>query len=367
MSSLLEQALIDAKALREAALKNAEASIIEKYSEEVRSTLDNLLEQDEMGLGMPAPGAEAAPAAGDAAEDVPLGAGEGEELCACDDEGEDSEVTINFDELAEALKALNEDSEVADIEENDDIEITEEEEVLVSDEAASESADADAMVDAGLEEDKKPDGDGDGVPPWADKDDNDEDVQEEALDSLVDAIAEKLTVDMGADLTGWAGRRSEDTKHAMEKEIAHRRSTELQDDLEALRKAQEELVFENNQLKEQNQNYEEVVEQLKETVVDVNLSNARLLYTNRVLRNTSLNERQKDKIVEAISGAGSVTEAKLIFETLQSTVETKPKRSPQSLSEAIGRNRASVIRATRKESTTSDPISDRMKKLAGIK
>jgi FtsZ-binding cell division protein ZapB len=308
MSSLLEQALIDAKALREAALKNAEASIIEKYSEEVRSTLDNLLEQDEMGLGMPAPGAEAAPAAGDA-----------------------------------------------------------EEEVLVSDEAASEAADADAMADAGLEEDKKPDGDGDGVPPWADKDDNDEDVQEEALDSLVAAIAEKLTVDMGADLTGWAGRRSEDTKHAMEKEIAHRRSTELQDDLEALRKAQEELVFENNQLKEQNQNYEEVVEQLKETVVDVNLSNARLLYTNRVLRNTSLNERQKNKIVEAISGAGSVTEAKLIFETLQSTVETKPKRSPQSLSEAIGRNRASVIRATRKESTTSDPISDRMKKLAGIK
>ena len=365
MSSLLEQALIDAKALREAALKNAEASIIEKYSEEVRSTLDNLLEQDEMGLGMPAPGPEVAAPAGETAEDVPLGAAEGEELCACDDEGEDSEVTINFDELAEALKKLNEDSEVVDIEENDDIEITEEdlndlqeEEVLVSDEAATEAADADAMADAGLEE---------ATEELEETEENTIDEQEEAIDSLVDAIAEKLTVDMGADLTGWAGRRSEDTKHAMEKEIAHRRSTELQDDLEALRKAQEELVFENNQLKEQNQNYEEVVEQLKETVVDVNLSNARLLYTNRVLRNTSLNERQKDKIVEAISGAGSVTEAKLIFETLQSTVETKPKRSPQSLSEAIGRNRASVIRATRKESTTADPVSDRMKKLAGIK
>jgi hypothetical protein len=86
------------------------------------------------------------------------------------------------------------------------------------------------------------------------------------------------------------------------------------------------------------------------------------------LRNTSLNERQKSKIVEALSSAGSVIEAKTIYETLQSTVEAKPKRSPQSLSEAIGRGRrASVIRATRKETPSEDPYADRMKKLAGIK
>ena len=99
---------------------------------------------------------------------------------------------------------------------------------------------------------------------------------------------------------------------------------------------------------------------------DVILSNARLLYTNRVLRNTSLNERQKLKVVDAISKAGSVTEAKTIYRTLESTVESAPKRGPQSLSEAIGRQRTSVIRASRKESTPSDPIADRMKKLAGI-
>ena len=96
------------------------------------------------------------------------------------------------------------------------------------------------------------------------------------------------------------------------------------------------------------------------------MSNARLLYTNRILRNTSLNERQKNKIVEAISNAGSVTEARTIYDTLESTVQSTPKRGPQSLSEAINRP-SSVIRATRKESTPSDPIADRMKKLAGIK
>jgi biotin synthase-related radical SAM superfamily protein len=79
-----------------------------------------------------------------------------------------------------------------------------------------------------------------------------------------------------------------------------------------------------------------------------------------------LNERQKETIVEAISNAGSVTEAKTIYDTLQSTVRSTPKRSPQSLSEAINRP-SSVIRATRQESTSSDPNLDRMKRLAGIK
>ena len=44
MSSLLEQAFVDAKALKEAALKNAESTIVEKYSDEVKETLNRLLE-----------------------------------------------------------------------------------------------------------------------------------------------------------------------------------------------------------------------------------------------------------------------------------------------------------------------------------
>ena len=152
----------------------------------------------------------------------------------------------------------------------------------------------------------------------------------------------------------------------MERELARRRSTDVEEDLKNLKKAQEELVFENNQLNEQNNQYKQVVEELKEGLQDVNLSNARLLYTNRVLRNTSLNERQKNKIVEAISGAGSVTEARTIYDTLQSTVEAAPRKSPQSLSEAITR-RSSVLRATRQESAPSDPFSERMRRLAGIK
>ena len=46
MSSMLEQAIVDATALREAALKNAEAAIIEKYAPEIKSAVDTLLEQE---------------------------------------------------------------------------------------------------------------------------------------------------------------------------------------------------------------------------------------------------------------------------------------------------------------------------------
>ena len=43
MSNLLNEAIVDATALRDAALKSAETIVIEKYSQEVKKTLDQLL------------------------------------------------------------------------------------------------------------------------------------------------------------------------------------------------------------------------------------------------------------------------------------------------------------------------------------
>ena len=46
MSTLLEQAIVDAKSLKEAALKNAEHALLEKYSEEMKSAVETLLEAE---------------------------------------------------------------------------------------------------------------------------------------------------------------------------------------------------------------------------------------------------------------------------------------------------------------------------------
>ena len=48
MSSMLEQAIVDAQALREAALKNAEQSVIEKYAPEIKAAVESLLEGKEV-------------------------------------------------------------------------------------------------------------------------------------------------------------------------------------------------------------------------------------------------------------------------------------------------------------------------------
>jgi hypothetical protein len=46
MSDMLEQAIIDAAALRDAATKNAETLVLEKFSNEIRNAVDVILEQE---------------------------------------------------------------------------------------------------------------------------------------------------------------------------------------------------------------------------------------------------------------------------------------------------------------------------------
>lgn len=357
MSSLLEQAIVDAKALKEAALKNAEASIIEKYSAEVKSTLDELLEQDEEppgmegdfadlgGLGVPPEDGAEEPAMTPMPEENPaLFEDESEvTLSATDDldesdvrlnkEDETVPVTVNLDALREAIEELE-----SQLDEDEEIDLNEEDLASLLED---ESEELDEEIEIAEEE----------VDP---------------LDAMADAIMEKLRVDTGADLPGWAGMRSEEKKYQMERGLAARKSTGVDEEIAAMKKAQEELVFENKNLKTKITQLAELLGQAKDNLQEVNVSNARLLYTNRVLRNTSLNERQKTKIVEAISKAGSVKEAKTIFESLESTVASTPSRRPQSLSEAISRP-SQLIRASRhQEEKPVDPFTDRWKKLAGI-
>jgi Ca2+-binding EF-hand superfamily protein len=399
MSSLLKEAIVDAKALRDSALKNAETTIIEKYATEVKETLDKLLEQDETSLGLE----EDSGSVEEVARDVPLAATdnlaeeEGDMPENMQKEGEEGVVTIDLAALQEAVDTLEEEIEEelsggqkkldkdddGDIDAKDFAALRKDEEIEITENILEALLDEEFEVELTEDDNEDPQGSGE----MADSDgsagegeaaaaqtaaagEQDEEAMkgmEEGMDSFVDAIVEKLTVDMGADLSGWAGRSSESITHEIEKELAHRRSTDVQDELKTLKKAQEELVFENNQLSEKLFKYEQAVGELRESLQEVTLSNARVLYTNRVLRDPSLNERQKQKIAEAISNAGSVSDAKIIHETLQSTVEAKPKRSPKSLSEAISNKRSSFIRASRQESTISDPLAERMQRLAGIK
>ena len=344
MSSMLEQAIIDATALREAALKNAEAAIIEKYAPEIKSAVDTLLEQDP-GLDPLAddPPMAAPDPASSAEVDAPLAALDGDDRCPCPETGEEVELTLEA--LTEMAKEL-------------------------------------------ISEEAKPDEDEDGIPDWADKnpdeaggdeDRKDESLQAESVDEstqeeefvldeeAIAALVEELVVDITPQKSGWAGTPEPIMMHNVELELAHRASTEVKKDNEALGKAIEELSESNTNLKKSNKTLKETVLKMKQTFDEMSTSNAKLIYTNRILSSPSLNERQKESIVEAISKAGSVDEAKVIYETLQSTGGTSRRRQmPKSLSEAITRSSSTVL-PRRQPKRTTDTAIDRLQILAGIK
>ena len=135
MSSLLKEAIVDAKALKEAALKNAESTIIDKYSEEVKEMVENILEQEEMPLGdmadpmalEPETGVESAPVEEqeDVTEDtIPLASTndlsdfEGAGLERTPEDSEPVEFDIDLGILEEAVRALSSELE-EDVEEEE--------------------------------------------------------------------------------------------------------------------------------------------------------------------------------------------------------------------------------------------------------
>ena len=191
-------------------------------------------------------------------------------------------------------------------------------------------------------------------------------------EDLLAKIVEELTVDVSPQSDGWAGATSDQVEEAEEQAVAEEQDTEISEENEELRKnvkeLEEKLARTNKRfksLKEEKNKIKNITLRMRNHVDSVNLQNAKLLYTNRVLSSASLNERQKIKIAEAISSANSVDEAKTIFETLQSAVGTSSKKNPKSLSEVVERRTSTLPRATKVEKA-SDPASERMKILAGI-
>jgi hypothetical protein len=58
------------------------------------------------------------------------------------------------------------------------------------------------------------------------------------------------------------------------------------------------------------------IEEMKKTLNEINLLNAKLLYTNKIFKSKSLTESQKVKVLAAFDKATSKKEAQLVYETL---------------------------------------------------
>ena len=108
----------------------------------------------------------------------------------------------------------------------------------------------------------------------------------------------------------------------------------------------------------------EVINTLRSDLNEVNLLNAKLLYTNKIFKAKTLTESQKVKVLGAFDKASTVKESKLVYETLSEGLKTK--KSP--IKESLGA--ASKVTGnvnTKKPIIEADPMVERFKKLAGLK
>jgi len=184
----------------------------------------------------------------------------------------------------------------------------------------------------------------------------------------------KFDFDPGAKL-GWFPPSDSEKEYRVEMEKALDSLKEKEDELEESKNAQ--AVTENKNLKiskalvklqEKNEQYTNVILALEGKINELLLINSRLLFTNRVLESVSLNERQKNNLVEAISKARTPEEAKTIYESLKNVVGSidQKQKGPQSLREATQVPFTGHVQAPRRQSSMDSDVISRMQKLAGI-
>jgi hypothetical protein len=323
MSNMLEQAIVDAKALREAAMKSAEASIVEKYSDEVRSAVHKLLEQDEDMPGEPESGEDSL-AGNTAMENVPM---------AHVTEEDDEVVVVDLDDIISA----------AEQEDQDNDEFT-----LDRGEIADEIG-----INLGSEVSDSP----------ANRTEEDLDLDEEELVSM---FKEMLSVDVPeVELERAEERLNKDELE--EDEASETRARKDGMDKEDVRELKNKIK-ENKELQKENGKLVQLLEKVKSKLEELNLQNARLLYANRVLSDSSLNEQQKTKIAELVSSARSVDEAKMVVETLHKTMANGAKADAKSLSEVISKPSSVILGGNRRNEPSADknPTYNRWAALAGM-
>lgn len=148
---------------------------------------------------------------------------------------------------------------------------------------------------------------------------------------------------------------------------------ELQEDEDLADNKASKLVTENKTLRKSLQEHRDVVRFLKSKIQEINVLNAKLMYTNKLFRNYDLGLEQKKRIVESFDRTGSVREVKLVYSTLAEGFAGKTtsvrKKTAQAITEGmgsrpVGHTRSKAPAPILTEGTTQV---SRWQKIAGIK
>ena len=102
---------------------------------------------------------------------------------------------------------------------------------------------------------------------------------------------------------------------------------------------------------------------LRSELNDINLLNAKLLYTNKIFKAKNLTESQKLQVLGSFDKTNNVKEVKLVYNTLNESLKVKTQISTSKLG---GASKISSIQTVKKPIVESNEAYLRMQKLAGI-
>jgi len=354
---LFNEAIADAKAIKDMAIENAKKAIAESFTPQIHKMLATKLEEMEQEE------LEETELTNEEVEST--NEGEIDESKSKSKKPDAEEEEGSKEPEKETNENLNLDELLAELEEGSN----EEEEALNED----------------LDEAKKADDKKDDKKAEKDEEEEEEEIDLESmspedLEDLIKGVIKDMTA--SGELEG--GSEGEETgeeepeedeisideilKSLGEGEIEEGGSTFKSVDKKAVdAKSVEYYEKAHEKVKEELEEAVTTINEMKKTLNEVNLLNAKLLYTNKIFKSKNLNESQKVKVLNSFDQAKSVKESKLVYELLmESLTETKKQPIREHRSTA-----SSVIGGSSK--TTKKPILEnvdpqvaRFRKLAGL-
>ena len=323
-SDLLKQAIADANAVKETALANAKIALQEAFAPRVNAMLGEKLR-------MELEGDEDIEVTGDETLDAAPDAEMGDEMGA---EGDDFNWTDN--DLSAEVGGNTYDFEVDMAGAEDEMDMAggamPAEEVPMSDD------EMDAEYNEGY-------------------DANDLDLQEiirelEGMDDEADDMDEMATDEMY--------------------EAHDDMSDDIDEIIESILREEDEMPEdempedETAEMKEELDEAYRTVKKLTTIINEVNLLNAKLLYTNKLFRNFELTEGQKMKVIENFDRSVNTREVKLVFTTLAESFK-KPATKKRVVKESYA-SKATATTAPKKATILNEgfELANRWKKLAGL-
>lgn len=333
---LFEEAVAEAKAIREAAIANAKDALEESLTPHLKDMLAAKLQEM------------------DSDEDLDEAKHDDEEMDEAKDHEEMDEAKHDDDEMNEAEDDAEESEDEAEEEAEEGEEAEEIEDMnvddlkdLIRDIIAQEMGGGEDLEGEEGMEDLGMDDEEGGVEDMVSADD--EEINLEELLAELEALSEEDHDDM------------DEAKHDKDMDEA-KHDDEMEEGKYKDKETMEEELEENAELNEALS----TIEVLRKELSEVNLLNSKLLYVNKIFKAHNLSEAQKVNIITTFDKAETVKEVKLVYETVAENIGTSKSKKTQ-----IKEHKSFASKAAG-NSTKGEVISEvsdqvrRMQKLAGI-